>query len=177
MNYLLFILLGSHVDLLLNGRVNTAIDFATSVPDRNNTHIDWFLSGGVKYANGLAEEVTEAEKMSHMITNGKQDNNWSFVLDTKATNTAENFIIAQRATEFEKYSDVYVITSAFHYNRAKLIADLSIENNRFKWILSDNELHDSKYWETVHIKNVKTDVERAKDKLTTQRERANACSK
>ena len=63
-----------------------------------------------------------------------------------------------------EYSDVYVITSNFHHNRAKKIAEKIIDKD-IKWILGDAELDDSRYWETVHIRNVDTDVNKAINKF------------
>ncbi len=165
MNYLLFILLGSHVTELLNGRVKAAVDFAANITDQNNTHIDWFLSGGVKYGNA---GVSEAEKMAYLIGNKNVGVEWDFILDKSATNTAENLIAVSEMGGLEKYSDVYVITSEFHFNRAKMITDLLIENNNFGWILSDIALSDSAYWESVHIKNVRSDVANAKQRMLHQ---------
>ena len=174
MNYLLFILLGSHVTELLNGRVKAAVDFAANITDQNNTHIDWFLSGGVKYGgvNGGVKYgnagISEAEKMTYLIGNKSCDVEWDFILDKSATNTAENLIAVSEMGGLEKYSGVYVITSEFHFNRAKMITDLLIEDNRFGWILSDIALADSDYWESVHIKNVRSDVAKAKQRLSKQ---------
>ena len=39
-----------------------------------------------------------------------------------------------------------------------------IKNNEFNWILSDLELHDSRYWETIHIRNVDNDINKALEK-------------
>jgi len=170
MNYLLFILLGSHVTELLNGRVKAALDFAANITDQNNTHIDWFLSGGVKdvgvkYGNA---GISEAEKMAYLIGNKSCGVEWDFILDKSATNTAENLIAVSEMGGLEKYSGVYVITSEFHFNRAKMITDLLIEDNEFGWILSDIALADSDYWESLHIKNVRSDVAKAKQRLSNQ---------
>jgi uncharacterized SAM-binding protein YcdF (DUF218 family) len=165
MNYLLFILLGSHVTELLNGRVKAALDFAANITDQNNTHIDWFLSGGVKYGNA---GVSEAEKMAYLIGNKSCDVEWEFILDKSSTNTAENLIAVSEMGGLDKYSGVYVITSEFHFNRAKMITDLLLEDNRFGWILSDIALADSGYWESVHIKNVRSDVAKAKQRISKQ---------
>ena len=170
MNYLLFILLGSHVTEVLNGRVKTAVDFAAN---NNNTHIDWFLSGGVNGGvNGGVKSgsagVSEAEKMAYLIANKSYGVEWNFILDETATNTAENLVAVREMGGLEKYSDIYVITSEFHFNRAKMITDLLIENNEFKWILSDVALHDSAYWESLHIKNVESDVAKAKQRMSNQ---------
>ena len=63
-----------------------------------------------------------------------------------------------------KYSKVYVVTSDFHFARAEKFANKIIENNKFNFILSDLELHDSRYWETIHIKNVDNDIKKALNK-------------
>jgi hypothetical protein len=165
MNYLLFILLGSHVTELLNGRVKAAVDFAANITDQNNTHIDWFLSGGVKYGNA---GISEAEKMTYLIGNKSCCVEWNYILDKSATNTAENLIAVSEMGGLDKYSGVYVITSEFHFNRAKMITDLLIEDNEFGWILSDIALADSDYWESIHIKNVRSDVAKAKQRMLRQ---------
>jgi hypothetical protein len=63
-----------------------------------------------------------------------------------------------------EYSEIVVITSDFHYNRASKIAGKIIDKE-ISWILSDAELEDSRYWEKIHIKNVDDDVNKAKKKF------------
>lgn len=163
----LIVLLGCHVALLLNGRIQSAVEFAASVKDAN---VVWFLSGGIK--NPLEDTQTEAAKMAAILTGldasrNNTNSTWSYVHDTVATNTAENFVMLDKMiddSEPNSFSEIYVVTSKFHYKRASAIATGIIEGNTFKWILSDVELHDSRYWETIHMKNVKADVERALDK-------------
>ena len=89
------------------------------------------------------------------------------ILDEASTNTAENFIMLKKMLEEKpgKYSKVYVVTSDFHFKRAEMFANKIIENNEFNWILSDAELHDSRYWETVHIRNVDNDINKALSKF------------
>jgi len=157
MNVLLFILLGCNIPEILNNRIETAINFASFL---NSTRIDWYLSGGIK--NKFEDTVSEAVKMSNvLIARARESDNWGYIYDTYSRNTAENFIMVKGLVEsdsIEQYSDVYVVTSDFHYNRAKQIADKIIAGNKFKWILGDAELGDSRYWETIHIKNVALDV-------------------
>lgn len=162
MHLLLFIMLGCNVPALLEGRIKKSIEFANSETN-NTTQIDWFLSGGIK--NPDQDTVTEAEKMSQMIANkNNQTASWNFIRDEEATNTAENFIMVKNKVVLGDYENVYVITSDFHYKRANMIANKVIEGNQFKWILSPEELVDSRTWEKVHIKNVETDVSKAKQK-------------
>lgn len=161
---ILLILLGCNVFNLLDNRIKTAVNGAGKF---NETTVDWFLSGGIKNPN--EDTITEAEKMSQEIskfekihTDISRGNRWNYIYDTVATNTAENFIMARNYLNKlnGKYDDVYVITSEFHYNRANKIAEriLDIEP---KWILGEAKLHDSYYWEGIHIRNVESDVNKA----------------
>ena len=158
MNPKLFILLGCHINELLNGRIETAIGLAMA---GGGVKTDWFLSGGIK--NPREDTVSEAEKMAQKIHSHENKNvtDWNFIYDTTATNTAENFIMADRELNLTTYSEIYVVTSKFHHNRAKAIADKVIHLNNFKWALSDLKLKDSDYWEKIHIKNVDSDVRNA----------------
>lgn len=165
---ILLILLGCNLSYLLNDRINTAVKFASNF---NDTNVSWFLSGGIKNPN--EGTITEAQKMADEISkfekayvNDNTGSKWNYIYDTVATNTAENFIMAKNFLNDKpnEYSDVYIITSNFHHNRAKKIADKIIDKD-IKWILGDAELHDSAYWETIHIKNVDTDVNNAINKF------------
>ncbi|MFY7728673.1 MAG: YdcF family protein [Flavobacterium sp.] len=151
----LFILLGCQIARLLNGRIQTAVDFVSK--NHKNNSVDWFLSGGVK--NGSATAMSEAEQMAQTILPYGSEK-WSVILDTVATNTAENFVIANKTLNFALYSDVYVVTSEFHYGRAKRMTDRIFTNRPIKWVLSPLEERDSRYWETIHIRNVDADLER-----------------
>lgn len=161
MNLLLFILLGCNVPTLLEGRIKKAVEFANATV--NTTQIDWFLSGGIK--NPAEETVTEAEKMMRTISTKPNATAWNFIRDDVATNTAENFIMVENAVDLNNYAGVYVITSDFHHDRAKKIADKVIAGNEFKWLLAPEELHDSRYWERIHIRNVDADVNKARRKF------------
>jgi len=163
----LIVMLGCNVLNLLNDRMKTGIKFALN---ERNADFDWFLSGGIK--NPSESIVSEAYKMSQMISNsdeftyGSSKENWNYILDEVSTNTAENFIMLKKLIENNpgKYSKVYVVTSDFHFKRASKFSDKIIENNNFEWILSDLELHDSRYWETIHTRNVDNDIEKAQKK-------------
>lgn len=165
---ILLILLGCNISYLLHDRISTAVKFATNF---NDTNVNWFLSGGIKNPN--EDIVTEAEKMAREISkfervyvNDITGSKWNYIYDTIATNTAENFIMAKKFLDEKpnEYSDVYIITSSFHHNRAKKIADKIIDKN-VKWILGNAELEDSFYWENIHIRNVDTDVNKAINKF------------
>lgn len=155
---------------------------------KNKTKITWFLSGGIK--TNIVGAKSEASIMKSQIDNiidlkyeknkkKKKNSNfnsnfnsnliWDYVLDEKSTNTAENFIWASHFlnTTEQVFDVVYVVTSAFHYLRAKKMLNLIDTSKNFKWILGDLEEKDSRYWESIHIKNVATDVFKAKRQLET----------
>ena len=165
---ILLILLGCNISYLLSNRIDTAINF---VGKFNETNVDWFLSGGIK--NPHEDTITEAEKMAHQIskfekihTHELRGNDWNYVYDNIATNTAENFIMARNFInrKIRDYDEIYVITSEFHHNRANKIAEkiLPIEP---KWILGNAKLDDSIYWEKIHIRNIDNDVQKALNKF------------
>jgi uncharacterized SAM-binding protein YcdF (DUF218 family) len=137
----------------MEGRVNTALEFARQL--NPEIRVDWYLTGGIKNTGVM----TEADRMSELIVSEKQDT-WNFIMDTWATNTAENFV--HIANNISEYDTVYVVTSAFHQERAAKIMDLIVPNNDAKWLLSGAELPDSRHWERVHMRNVESDVKKAK---------------
>jgi vancomycin permeability regulator SanA len=155
--HILIILLGCHIAHLLNGRINAAVELAT-----NYSQVDWLLSGGIKPASNNA--VTEAEQMAARISAKEPaygTPEWNYILDTNATNTAENFLRV-RAMNLTEYDGVYIATSAFHYERAAKIASLVIGNTYdINWVLAEQKEDDSEYWERIHIRNVEADVRRA----------------
>jgi hypothetical protein len=160
----LLILLGCNISYLLNDRIITAVNFVSTF---NETNVDWFLSGGIK--NPLENTATEAEKMANEISkmqetyaNELTGNKWYYIYDTVATNTAENFVMVNQYLKehLNTYDEIYIITSKFHHNRANKIANKIIDK-KVKWILGNAELKDSAYWETIHMKNIDTDITNA----------------
>ena len=170
---LLLVVLGCNISNLLHDRIQTAVHF---VQQLNDTNVHWFLSGGIKNPN--EDTITEAEKMANEIAKyninniqTNKNNNWTYIYDTKSTNTAENFIMLQHFIDdtnntFIVYDDLYVVTSRFHYNRAHKFSEelLNVSPN---WILGDLELEDSNYWEKMHIRNVKVDIYKAQNNQKT----------
>ena len=165
---ILLILLGCNISYLLSNRIDTAINF---VGKFNETNVDWFLSGGIKNPN--EDIITEAEKMAIQIskfekihTHELRGNDWNYVYDNIATNTAENFIMARNFInrKIRNYDEIYVITSEFHHNRANKIAEKLLQVEP-KWILGNAKLDDSIYWEKIHIRNVDNDVQKALNKF------------
>jgi uncharacterized SAM-binding protein YcdF (DUF218 family) len=127
------------------------------------------LSGGIK--NPTRDTTSEAEKMRQAISQVNTNNTramsaWNYVYDTISQNTAENFIMAERYLKKNgsQYDSVYVVTSQFHYERAKQMQNLILPGVNLEWVLSPMEMSDSYYWEKIHIKNVEQDVERAAQK-------------
>ena len=154
---ILIILLGCHIAHLLNGRIEAAVELAS-----NYSQVDWLLSGGVKHASS-ANVLTEAEQMASQISKKEPAYGapeWNYILDTTATNTAENFLRV-RAMDLTEYDEVYIATSEFHYERAAKIASLIIDDSKkINWVLAEQKEPDSEYWERIHIRNVEADVER-----------------
>jgi hypothetical protein len=169
----------------INSDNNGGEFFKTKSFDLSIPKITWFLSGGIKNIDGeenpnAKSEASIMKSQIDKIINSKYNQNlksnlnkksWNYILDEKSTNTAENFIWASQFlnTTTEIYDYVYVITSAFHYERAKLMLSLIDSSRNFEWVLGDLEDNDSRYWESIHINNVNDDVEKAKKKLKSIR--------
>lgn len=93
----------------------------------------------------------------------KKSINWSFVLDENSTNTAENFLFATRFlnSTTTKYEQIWVGTSDYHYKRASKLLGYFDSSREYKWILADLENDDSRYWESIHIRNTYSDYLKA----------------
>lgn len=162
---ILIILLGCHIGFILQDRVNEAILFANNYNSNINYYdlykyeVNWYLTGGKKYDNN---KESEAEIMEHLINStnkNKNKYNWNYIIDDISTNTAQNFVLANKIQNFQNFTDIYVVTSEFHYERAKKISELTNHNSdKYKWILSKKEEINSRYWEKIHMKNIENDV-------------------
>jgi hypothetical protein len=191
MNVLL-ILLGCNIYSVLFNRLESTFKFIdenismTNFSDKEPIQITWFLSGGIK--NNFVGAQSEASIMKSQIDNiidlkynsnstksnyinedliSKTKFTWDYILDENSTNTAENFIMGSQFlnTSTQSFDSIYVVTSAFHYNRAQMMLNLIDPSRNFKWILGDLEEKDSKYWELIHTNNVMADVSKAKIKF------------
>lgn len=164
---ILIILLGCHITNILMDRVNTAVSFANLYNSNVKYYelydykINWFLSGGIK--NNEVDTLTEADKMKNLLIDKNiHGYEWNYIIDDVSTNTAQNFIMANRMKNNYKFENVYIVTSDFHYERAKKIADLIDADNMYDWILSPEEERKSRYWERIHMKNIENDVVNAR---------------
>ncbi len=158
----LVVLLGSSNNELLVDRINTA----TNAVLTSEHEVDWFLSGGFT----SDKQTSEAKKMQTIISSYKLENTtWNFILDEKAQNTSENLVYLESwlNTIDYSYTDMKLVTSKFHENRAKkMISKLSKLNKyNWDWISGALSFHDSYYWETIHIKNVESDIDKAIKKI------------
>lgn len=158
---ILIILLGCNIYDILQNRIEVAGNFVRA--NLTDSNIDWFLSGGIKYGSEFnSKSKSEAAIMQQLILTQLTDiysDRWNFILDTKSTNTAQNFI---RASIYYNqtssiYDDVYIVTSDFHKERAAKLMNYVDPTNQFKWILGSLELKDSRHMELVHMKNVYSD--------------------
>lgn len=134
--------------------------------------ITWFLSGGIKFS--YSGTKSEASQMKNHIDKfigkkfaseniPKSNIEWDFILDELSTNTAENFI---RASEFlnntsNTYDSIYIVTSEFHYERAKKMIELIDHSRQYEWILGKLEEQNSRDMEKIHMKNVYMDISKA----------------
>lgn len=159
---LTILVLGCHMEDILDDRMKTAIEFANNQP--SDVQITWYLSGGTKYKlDHMIINNSEATKMAGQLdqTNNK---NWKYHLDTKATNTAENFAYFRKWLESQDVSEVYITTSSFHHKRARSIVEGILGKIKYNWLLGKlgytNCIHD----ESIHSINISNDIKKAINK-------------
>jgi hypothetical protein len=174
MKVTLIVILGCNILSILYDRLNTAIDFVNKsnnnsvnsvnlmdlIITREKKSFDWLLTGGSKDN----DKIPEAEIMLNML---KDENylNTNFIIDSNSTNTVENFIFLNKYLKVTNttniYQDVYIVTSNFHFTRAKKIADRISPKNNYKWLLGKEETPDLVVSEKYHIANVDLDIKKA----------------
>ena len=148
------LVLGCHMNDILEDRMSTAVKFAKQI----DQPITWFLSGGTKtQIEGMIQQ-NEADDMAYFVSN--ENSNWNIELDTKATNTAENFAYFRKWIEANEDTDIYIVTSEFHHYRASSIMD-GIIKSPVKWILGAKACPWCVRDENMHIKNVRNDIKKA----------------
>jgi hypothetical protein len=164
-------IISNHTNMKTTFQNKNKININININVNVNINITWFLSGGVKFSHPGAKSEASVMKshidkfISSKFSSLESDFiKWDFVLDKLSTNTAENFI---RASDFlnqttNSYDSVYIVTSDFHYERASKMMGLIDQSREYKWILGDAEEHYSRSMEKIHIKNVYSDVKKAR---------------
>jgi hypothetical protein len=166
----ILVVLGSADDRILSERVAAAMQYIQS--SSQNQSIILFISGGVKNAfqsgDGLANgSASEASKAAGAFSNESSSyENVQIVLDENATNTAENFAYLKRWVNHNFSQDdlpsFVITTSDFHQVRAERLFHGFLPDVTPQWNLSKSSC--SRCWadESIHIKNVPTDILKAR---------------
>ena len=162
MNRIIIILLGSHLELIRNNRILSALTFVNSY---DKIPIKWFLTGGIKN-DGL---VSEADIMYNEINtyNVDKTNNWTYIIDRGSRNTVENFYNLNNYLNDNYYEKIYVATSKFHYRRANRISNLLLKNETVEWILGDFEYNYSLSDENIFYNNIESDINKINSNITS----------
>jgi uncharacterized SAM-binding protein YcdF (DUF218 family) len=152
------VVLGSADETILGERIHTAMEYINTSENPNIL----FISGGVKNAIADHNVETEASKAANMID---ETLNLQIVLEEKATNTAENFAylkqwVNQNFSQ-DNLPDIVITTSDFHKNRAEQIFSGIIPDIKPKWNLSKSACIRCWSEEHIHIKNIKSDIQKA----------------
>jgi uncharacterized SAM-binding protein YcdF (DUF218 family) len=161
----ILVVLGSADDRILSERVSAAMQYIQS--SSQNQSIILFISGGVKNAlqdDGLVN-TSEASKAAGAFSSETYEN-VQIVLDENATNTAENFAYLKRWVNHNFSQDdlpsFVITTSDFHQVRAERLFHGFLPDVTPQWNLSKSSC--SRCWadESIHIKNVPTDILKAR---------------
>lgn len=157
------VVLGSADERILSERVSAAIQY---IQKSNDRPIVLFISGGVKNAlfdeNSPSSEASKAAGAFDKISM----NHVEIVLDEQATNTAENFAYLKRwvnSTFMQDDLPTFVITTSdFHQTRAERLFNGFLPDVVPQWNLSKS--YCARCWsdESIHIKNIGNDINKAK---------------
>lgn len=151
------VVLGSDNNDLLQDRMNIALDKVKDIEG----DIIWYLTGGVKrYNDKGGEMITEASKMLYMLK--MEGNTNAVIIDDKAKNTAENFVkLKGWLDHINEDVNIHIVTSAFHFIRAKSMFEEIMPNIQATWELGYKSCSTCLSDELIHRQHVKKDVERA----------------
>lgn len=160
MSSVIMIVLGCHIADIQNNRIQAAVDFSKNMESQI-----WFLTGGVKNAIANSGLASEAEQMRRLLLTES-----NILIDTQATNTAENFLNFKKwyqLAEFDEKPQIVITTSAFHKARAEKIFqgifhDLPVEP---VWNLSQQACPTCWSDENFHMRNIESDVKKALGKI------------
>ena len=153
----ILVVLGSDNNNLLQDRMDTALDKVINL----DGDIIWYLTGGVKrYNDRGGEMITEASKMVYVLK--KEGNTNAVIVDDKAKNTAENFVkLKGWLDSINEDVNLHIVTSAFHFIRAKAMFEEIMPNMQATWELGYKSCATCLSDELIHRQHVKKDVERA----------------
>lgn len=156
------ILLGSHIDFLLQDRCNLVTNHFYNAEVKPYIYI----SGGLKFS---MERHSEAYIASNFILNSSLILKDYIIIDENAKNTAENFrnfkcnIYDLLLNSSDVYSDVpslVIATSKFHKNRAKMFFDAYFPNypKQETWLLGEKSCSYCESDEIIHTRNIAQDI-------------------
>lgn len=153
------IVLGCHIKDIQNTRIQAAIDYSKNVESQT-----WFLTGGVKNALESTASISEAEQMRRALFSES-----NVIIDTEATNTAENFLNFKKwyqHAEFEEQPQIVITTSSFHKARAEKIFQGIFHDIDIQPVWNLSQLACPTCWsdEQFHMRNVESDIVKALNK-------------
>jgi uncharacterized SAM-binding protein YcdF (DUF218 family) len=153
------VVLGSDNNRLLEDRMDVALDTIKEIEG----DVIWYLTGGVKrYNDKGGEMITEASKMLHILKT--EGNTNAIIVDDKAQNTAENFVkLKGWLDHINEDMNIHIVTSAFHFIRAKNMFELIMPNIQATWDLGYVSCNTCVSDEIIHRQNVEKDVDKAKE--------------
>ena len=155
----IMIVLGCHIKDIQNTRIQAAIDYSKNVESQT-----WFLTGGVKNALESTASISEAEQMRRALFSES-----NVIIDTEATNTAENFLNFKKwyqHAEFEEQPQIVITTSSFHKARAEKIFQGIFHDIDIQPVWNLSQLACPTCWsdEQFHMRNVESDIVKALNK-------------
>jgi len=149
----LIVLLGCDNPRLQDQRIQTVLNYIDSTPNP----ITLFLAGGSKNGN------TDTESSIMQTKIHKLHPHIEIYTDTESKNTVENFVnLNDWIQEYNKpIQKVIITTSDFHKERAEKIFNLIVQDIEPEWNLSTSNCEWCWDAETIHMKNIQADINKA----------------
>ena len=155
------IILGCHIYDILQDRFDEGLNqYNKCLIEKNDCY---FLFSGNRY-NYKRNLRTEADSLQRMaIKYGVQDSR--IILEKYSTNTAENAAYSSKIIKEHMFDKCIIVTSKYHKERAQKIFGSFFFDINHLWKFSKKACPSCKTDELIHLKNVNSDVSKAKKKL------------
>ena len=163
----LIIILGNNNPNIQNQRIETTIQYLKH--ENPNKKRILYLSGGIKkYFLRSVKQMKETSESSLMYNElNKQMKNFkdiNVIMDEESTNSAENFAYLKKWVQenYPLHDFTYtIISSDFHKNRSEKLFNGIFPIIQPKFVLSVSDCIHCWNDELIHLKNLRSDIEKA----------------
>ena len=155
------IILGCHIYDILQDRFDEGLNQWKNCVKENNDCYFLFSGNRYNYKRNLRTEADSLQRIA--LKNGIEKN--KIILEKYSTNTAENAAYSSKIIAENNIDKCIIVTSKYHEKRATRIFTPFFYNIEHTWGFSEKECSTCKSDEEIHLRNVISDINKAKKKL------------